>query len=335
MSPDSNCFGFSKIQRFLVALLGAGLVSGAVHAQQIEVSASQALFEEARQLMLDNRPGDACPKFAESLRLDPELGTLLNLALCHEKQGKPATAYLEYRDAIAQAAREGESDRRALAEQRITALEPRVIRLTLRLEFPVPRGLWLKLDGTALEPAALGVALPVDPGAHAIEYGAPGLRSRQISLSLSERELRPALLLDELEPIPAPQPSPIKRPGPHTSKTTSSSTSTRSLGTGLLIGGGAAALAMGIFSGIKAGAEWSKRNDHCRRNGCDQDAERYGQNAKDYARLPDISFALGLTAVAAGTYLFATRPREQPRVGLQLMATVRPVDTVIMLGGDL
>ncbi|HET9930303.1 MAG TPA: hypothetical protein VFQ35_06440, partial [Polyangiaceae bacterium] len=64
---------------------------------------AEALFRAGRAAMREHRLGDACDKFSESQRVEPKIGTLLNLALCHEQQGRLATAWAELRLAQAQA----------------------------------------------------------------------------------------------------------------------------------------------------------------------------------------------------------------------------------------
>ena len=63
------------------------LVSGAVQAQPSaqDAAAARALFEQARKLLADGKPEQACPKLEESQRLDPGIGTLFNMADCHER----------------------------------------------------------------------------------------------------------------------------------------------------------------------------------------------------------------------------------------------------------
>ncbi len=68
---------------------------------------AEALFGEGRRLLAASRFAEACPKFVESQRLDPAIGTQLNLGDCYEKTGRTASAWAVFRDAAAEAQKGG------------------------------------------------------------------------------------------------------------------------------------------------------------------------------------------------------------------------------------
>ena len=87
----------SRRKPFLVAacLLLCSLTSaGAALAEPsaADRSAAQALFEQARDLMKQDKAAEACPKLEESQRLDPGVGTQFNLAECYVKMHRTASA---------------------------------------------------------------------------------------------------------------------------------------------------------------------------------------------------------------------------------------------------
>src|SRR5215472_1302913 len=72
-----------------------------VRAQQASTEvAAQALFEEGKRLMSEGKYREACAKLADSERLDPGAGTLLNLAACYEKNAQTASAWSTYVEAV-------------------------------------------------------------------------------------------------------------------------------------------------------------------------------------------------------------------------------------------
>src|SRR5579859_7080743 len=176
---------------------------------------AEALFQEGRKLVEQKRYADACPKFAESERLDPGIGTLLNLAACHELEGKTATSWSEFTQALGQAERESRADAGQFARTHLAALTPKLPKIVINVpaENDAP-GLEVTLDGQALGKPAWGVAAPIDPGNHVIAAVATGRKrwSTQVMFAASEQKavVVPALEVEAEEPAPVA----IALPGP-------------------------------------------------------------------------------------------------------------------------
>jgi hypothetical protein len=162
----------------LVSLLVAcGALASSVRAEadgtSTELTAT-ALFDEGRKLMAEKRYADACPKLAESERLAPSGGTLINLAGCYEHTEQTASAWVTWRNVAARANAAGKADAEASALAHAAALEPWLAKLTIALgtegDFA---GLEVKRDGVVVGHAEFGLPIPVDPGVHVVEATGP------------------------------------------------------------------------------------------------------------------------------------------------------------------
>ena len=134
-------------RRLRSLLLAAALVAGAVpaHAQSSDKAMAESLFQAGRALMKQNKPGEACPKFAESNRIDPSPGTLLNLGKCLEATGKTASAWAAYKEAIVLARSTGQS-KHVTAGTELRA--PSAQAVVLRIDASVSAaGMVVKRDG--------------------------------------------------------------------------------------------------------------------------------------------------------------------------------------------
>src|SRR5580698_2670520 len=89
-------------------------------------AAAEALFKQGRDLMASGQYAEACPKLAESERLDPAPGTLLNLATCYERNGQVASAWVTYKEAATVARKADQPERAQLARRKAAELEPKL-----------------------------------------------------------------------------------------------------------------------------------------------------------------------------------------------------------------
>jgi hypothetical protein len=203
------------VSRRIGILLGAVLLLfSATHAfAQDETNEQKAerLFRSGEKKFDAGKHGEACADFGASLKLAPKLGTLLNVALCHETTGKPATAWHEYHHAAAWATQNGQKDRREYALGHLAALEPKLPRVGLQLP-PLIAIANLELDGEPLPEQRWYLPLFLDPGEHVVAVSAPGkqrttVRFRVIDSPTEQLVTIPSLPDDPNAGKPAQPPS--------------------------------------------------------------------------------------------------------------------------------
>jgi len=178
---------------------------GASRDHDADVALAEALFQEGKRLLENGDSAAACPKLAESLRLDEATGTLLALAMCHESEGRLASAWAEYAEVVARARTEGRADREQAARRSVRALEPRLSTLTIEVPEAASAvgGLRVERDGVSLAASTSSTAVPVDPGPHVVAASAPGRRPWSTSLQVGAVADRITVTVPVLEPQPA------------------------------------------------------------------------------------------------------------------------------------
>lgn len=299
-----------------------------------EKAMAETLFFTARGLMEAERYAEACQKFAESYRLAPAAGTFLNLAVCHEKEGKLASAWAEFKQALTEAKKMGRADREELATERLAVIEPELPYLAIDVPDSVRvAGLEVLRNGSPLLAAGWGTELPVDPGEVVIVTRAPGYKPRTTKLTI-ERKQHLQITIEALEPLPPPPPPPpaprvttvVDRPG---------WTTTRTVGFAV-IGAGVVATALGGYFGVRAARAKSDSDDACplvdgeRR--CNELGSARMRDAQRDAWLTNIGIGVGVLSLAIGTYLFVKGARTEPRTARRVDWTVAGGQTSIYAG---
>jgi hypothetical protein len=140
------------------------LTTAATDAFANDPVAADALYQAGKQLVTEKKYVEACAKFDASYKLDPTLGTLLNLADCYEKAGRIATSWATWGAAIDQARRD-KDERIDFAKERREALAPRLPKVVLRVYGMLP-GIDVYWDDTKLAPGAFGTDMPTDQLEH-------------------------------------------------------------------------------------------------------------------------------------------------------------------------
>lgn len=329
-------------------------IGSAAHAQPSAASqasnAAGALFDKGRQYLAAGKYVEACAAFEHSQQLDPQLGTLFNLATCNAHLGKLATAWGEFHD-IAQ--RDANKTRRAAAAREAARLAPRLPRLVIKLDPPVADA---TVTSNGVDVAALlGVESPVDLGDYAIVARAPGHAEAQshatirdegktvvVTIALTRPLARPAI--EAPAPAPAPVVPPIAEPPALPAPIAPSPDEPRAASRPALaiavVASGGALIAGGLVVGKLASDRWSAAKAVCGSSlDCATPADlSRAQADTDQARLRgNVSTGLilaGAAVAATGVYLWLRAPSQAAR-SARLMPYAAPTGAGIALEGRL
>lgn len=272
-------------------------------------SSAETLFQDARDLMGKGDFATACPKLEQAYALDHGAGTLLALAVCHEGQGKPATALREYRESLSIAVNANRPDRVMLAESHVQKLEASVPRIKIRTPSPEPAELVVSIDGAPVDRAAMIAGTPVDPGQHIVAANARGVAPWRQSVAVASPSS--AIVVDVMPPEKIVVPPGGKSSGGGALRTTG----------WITVVAGVAAVGVGSVFGVAAFDAEKRSQSRCQNDVCSQDGVDLNQQARRDALISDVGFAAGGVALAVGVYFLlrtasrhATAARTAPLV---------------------
>jgi hypothetical protein len=294
-----------------------------------DVARAEVRFHAGEQFFDDKQYEAACAAFEESERLDPQLGTLLNLAFCQERMGKTATAWHEYSIGAVWAEQRGQHDRAAWALGRAVEVSRRVPIILLDVP-PTAQGYTIELDGSMVAPSAWGTPLSVDPGEHVVRVSSRGHRGQQLTLRVPEGPVTQGLNIPILEIGTEMAAWAPVEPRPRVASRSSNGRMVFGLAG---IGVGVAALAVGSYFGVRTFAKKNEASSHCVGTECDATGVSLEADAHTSATASTVTFAVGGASLALGTWLALTS-RSSASVGAQVQPLVGPRVAGLGLGGS-
>ncbi len=275
-----------------------------------DVARAEARFHEGERLFDAKQVPEACAAFDESERLDPQLGTLLNLAFCQETLGKTASAWRAYSAGAVWGEQRGQHDRAAWALSRASDVSKRLplVLLALPAGTSAIRGATIQIDDDVVPASGWFTPLPLDPGEHTLQVSAPGHRSQQIALHVNDGPSTQSVSIPVLEVLPA-TPSLASGEAPQPSSRGEGQRVVGWVGLGV----GVAALGLGTAFGILTLSKKSDASGHCAGTECDATGVADQDEAHRDATVSTLAFGVGLVSLGIGAWLTLTAGPSSPR----------------------
>lgn len=298
---------------------------------------ADALFKQGKKLSAEKKYAEACPAFEQSMKLDPAIGTQLNIAKCYEDWGRLGRALVAYR-AAEKMAHDAKDDREPKIKALIDDLDANVPRLTIKLpKNATSDGVVVKLDNNVI--TTFGESMIVDPGPHTIDYTVDGVKKQktvpverggdsEVTLDIpKDRVVKKQP--DKVVEMPVGSPEPGPAPG-HNQRL------------GGLVLGGAGVIAIGVSSLMTLSAR-GQYNDalamYCNnaKDMCDPMGLELTHDARSTANTATVIFIGGVAAVAGGVALYLLAPKTasttETREARYVVPAVTPDSAGVVYGG--
>lgn len=289
---------FSLAALSIAAVLGIALLAAPAACDERTERATE-LFDQALELMDEDRHPEACPLLEEAYALAHGLGIQFQLATCYAATGRLTTAREHFLEVADLATRAGQRDRAALAHEKAAELTPRLSHIDIVA--PAIDGVEVRVDG---KPAK--GRFPVDPGTHVVSVQAPEHEPWQGEVEVIGEGQVVIVEVPVLAriPEPAPAPRPVRPPADADSRGGWGAWHTSGLVIGIV---GVAGLAAGVVLGAAAKSKDDDAGDRCAApGGCDADAVALNEDARLLGDVGTGMFVGGAVLAAAGVALLVT-----------------------------
>lgn len=327
-----------------LVLLTITLSVRGLHAEEAdppEWAEAAKLLDEGRALMSKRGSLDeACTVLKKSYTLRKRGDTLLNLAECHRRQGKTATAWREFDEAIRYAKEADYSEAVRAAEHYRDQLSKTLSELVIEapVEAERPKDLTVTLDGEPLPIQQWGQTLYVDPGPHQVAAKAPNYEPFSASPVAGVRGSRSVVQL-KLVPLPPPPPKPQPAQPPPQPKPTAPQSGAAEIPIWAVVVGGVGVAMIGASIGflVDSRAAGDELDDTCGgepRNACKPGTpflETYDREVRGFGLFVGLG-AGGLAAVGVGATGLALG-LAAPTSEVAVLPWATPYGAGVTLGG--
>jgi hypothetical protein len=280
-------------------------------------SDADVAFKRGRDLFKGGNYPEACVQFEKSQQLDPQLGTLFNLAQCHEKIGKLASARAAYREVLS---KDTNADRRRFATDFEKKLAPRVPKLVVQIAGE-PDGLTVRLGERLI---IANTAIEMDNGVYALTVRATGMHDVTTRVKINE-EGRTTTVVVPLTPMGSSEVAAATQSSEPSNG--SGGSPRKTLGIAALAVGGATLATGGVFGWLAMSA-WSDAKAVCDGMTCPTGADADRANdlrdkALSRATVSNVLFVAGGAIAVTGLILWLTAPSgaEQSDVAFSAAAS--------------
>jgi hypothetical protein len=314
------------------------------------------LLSQGKKLMAARQYGKACAMIADSQRMSPDPSTLLQLGICHEKEGKIATAFGEFNTILLQTRAADPSAKEA--KKHIATLGPNVPKLTISVPPGSENaGLQVSLDGLPVASSAWGLPSPIDPGSHQVSAVAKGKTPWSATVNITKpgeqktvevpgsgvpaQETPEAIAKKETkleDPFSDEKDKPKEEAKEAKEAKEGPPRQSRPAMGYVLFGVGLVGAGVGSYYGVHA-IQLRKDSDHYCTPGCTQQGVDLNNQAKTAAWVSNIGIGLGALGVVVGGYMLLKTPPLLPTsddgtaITLHVVPEVSPSTAGLSVGG--